>query len=156
MAVTSLLRVRSNISAVFPVAGTLSSKPVPLIDVPRLSAGFPSPAGDYAEGPCDLNELLIRNPSATVFTRVDGDSMEDARIFHGDILVVDRSKPPLPGRIVVAAVDGELFVKRFCEIDGRPALKSENAARPEYRPIFLDQGLECTLWGCVTATVRQF
>lgn len=128
----------------------------PLLEVPRIQAGFPSPAGDYADSTLDLNQLLVRNPPATFYVKVQGDSMSDALIFDGDILAVDRSIDALPGRIVVAAVDGDLLVKRLRRIDSRLALCSENAARPEYRPVFLDASQETIVWGVVTGSVRRF
>ena len=128
----------------------------PLLETPRIQAGFPSPAQDYADSSLDLNQLLVRNPPATFYVKVQGDSMADALIFDGDILCVDRSIDALPGRIVVAAVDSELLVKRLRRIEGRLALCSENAARPEYRPVFLDAAQETLLWGVVTGSVRTF
>ena len=76
-----------------------------------IAAGFPSPAEQYVEAPLDLNQLLISRPAATFFLRVAGDSMIDAGIFEGDILVVDRSIEAKDGMIVVACVDGEFTVK---------------------------------------------
>ncbi|MDA0859295.1 MAG: translesion error-prone DNA polymerase V autoproteolytic subunit, partial [Verrucomicrobia bacterium] len=79
----------------------------------RVQAGFPSPADDHLERSIDLNEELIRNPAATFFVRVKGESMQDAGIASGDILVVDRSLAPTDRKIVVAMIDGEFTVKRF-------------------------------------------
>ncbi|MHC5184988.1 MAG: LexA family protein [Planctomycetota bacterium] len=79
----------------------------------RVSAGFPSPAGDYEEGRLDLNRDLIKNPAATFFVRVRGDSMVGAGIHQDDILVVDRSLDAKSGNVVIAVVDGELTVKRI-------------------------------------------
>ena len=75
-----------------------------------ISAGFPSPADDYIEDWLDLNELLVSNKAATFFLRVKGDSMVNAGIHHGDIIVVDRSLQPVHRAIVVAVVrlDGEM------------------------------------------------
>jgi DNA polymerase V len=63
-----------------------------------VSAGFPSPAADYEEGKLDLNRHLVRNPAASFFVRVNGDSMIGAGIHHGDLLVVDRSLGGCPRR----------------------------------------------------------
>ena len=79
----------------------------------KVSAGFPSPAGDYEESRLDLNRYLVKNPAATFFVRVTGDSMVGAGIHHDDILVVDRSLEPKTGNVVIAALDGELTVKRI-------------------------------------------
>lgn len=82
------------------------------LDAVKVSAGFPSPAADYEDKRLDINEYLIRNPVSTFFFAVEGDSMEGAEIFDGDILVVDKSIRPRHGHIVIAFVDGERLVKR--------------------------------------------
>lgn len=73
----------------------------------RLPAGFPSPAEDFLEKRLDLNEYLVRNPPATFLVRVCGQSMKDAGIFDGDMLVVDKSLEPVSGSVVVAIVHGD-------------------------------------------------
>jgi len=98
---------------------------IPLYSSP-ISAGFPSPADDYLEQCLDLNDFLIKKPAATFLVRVKGDSMIEAGIGDGDILIVDRSITPQFGFIVIAVVNGEFTVKRFVEIQGRPFLKPEN------------------------------
>ena len=134
------------------------SQRLPLIASPCPQAGFPSPAADYVEETLDLNELLIRNPPATFFVRVQGESMVDAKIFEGDVLTVDRSIDTRPGSIVVATYAGDIYVKRLAKLaGGRLALVSENAAlRDEYPILYLDQAEDCTLWGVVTGSVRRF
>lgn len=117
-----------------------------------VSAGFPSPADDYIEDRLDLNELLINNKAATFFLRVKGDSMVNAGIHHGDIIVVDRSVQPVHRAIVVAVVDGELTVKRLISHGGVTELHAEN---PKYAPICLQEGQELTIWGVVTSSVHQ-
>ena len=79
----------------------------------KVPAGFPSPAEDYLETPLDLTEYLIENKAATFMMRVDGDSMKDAGILDGDLLVVDRAAKPVNGSVVVVAVNGEYTVKRL-------------------------------------------
>lgn len=79
----------------------------------NVSAGFPSASNDYVEGKLDLNEHLIKNPPATFFVRVSGDSMIGAGIHPDDLLVVDRSEEPKHGKIVIAVINGELTVKRL-------------------------------------------
>ncbi len=117
-----------------------------------ISAGFPSPADDYIEDRLDLNELLVNNKSATFFLRVKGDSMINAGIHHGDIIVVGRSVQPTHRSIVVAVVDGELTVKRLITRSGVAELHAENA---RYAPICLQEGQELTIWGVVTSSVHQ-
>ena len=81
----------------------------------RSTAGFPSPADDYIERGLDLNRLLIKRPAATFFMRADGNALQSAGIVHRDLLIIDRSRRPASGSIVVAPVDGELQLRRFGE-----------------------------------------
>tara|TARA_B100000508_G_scaffold91716_1_gene71544 strand:+ start:11921 stop:12370 length:450 start_codon:yes stop_codon:yes gene_type:complete len=115
------------------------------------AAGFPAPGDDLVEDPLDLNDLMIDNPTATFFVRVSGDSMEGAKIFDGDVLVVDRSLEPAAGRIVVAAVFGELVVKRLANVRGQLMLVSENDS---YNPIAIEGADDCYVWGVVTGSAR--
>lgn len=116
----------------------------------EVRAGFPSPAEDYVEAELDLVQHLVRHPSATFYVRAKGDSMHDYGIFDGDILIVDRSLEPRPGAILVAAVDGDLTVKRYELIGQRPCLVAGN---PHYPPISLN-GHDCHVWGVVTHNVH--
>jgi len=115
------------------------------------AAGFPSPGDDQVEQPLDLNELLVENESATFFIKVAGDSMEGAKIFDGDILVVDRSIEARSGHIVVAAVYGELVVKRLQKTNNSMSLLSENE---DYEPILVNDVDGCFIWGVVTGSAR--
>jgi DNA polymerase V len=117
----------------------------------RPAAGFPAPGDDMVEAPLDLNDLLIEHPNATFFVRVSGDSMEGARIFDGDILVVDRAVEPSDGAIVVAAVYGELVVKRLRQRSQQIELHSEQVG---YEPIVVDAAEGVHIWGVVTGTAR--
>lgn len=131
---------------------------LPLVASPSPQAGFPSPAADYVEETLDLNQLMVRNPPATFFVRVRGESMVDARIFDGDVLSVDRSIDPRHGSIVVASHSGDLYVKRLARLTGgRMALISENkAAADRYPPLYLELAEDCTIWGVVTGSIRRF
>ncbi len=117
-----------------------------------ISAGFPSPADDYIDRMLDLNELLITNPSATFFVRVAGESMIDAGIHDGDILIVDRSLEPQNGKIVIAVVDGELTVKRLVKNNGAYKLVAEN---PDYPSLEITDETQCEIWGTATSVIRQ-
>lgn len=125
----------------------------PLLYASRPAAGFPSPGDDLVEKSLDLNELLINNPDATFFVKVEGDSMEGAGIFSGDILVVDRSTINKSGQIVVAAVYGEMVVKRLMIKGNRAELISENN---KYAPLVLNEAEDCYIWGVVVGSVRSF
>ncbi|MDP2180723.1 LexA family protein [Methylicorpusculum sp.] len=130
----------------------LTPKPVSLpLFSGKVSAGFPSPADDYIEKTLDLNELLIQKPAATFFVRAEGESMLGAGIHPNDILVVDRSLEPVPGRIVICALNGELVVKRLKRQTGQWLLGSEN---PAYRDIVLLEELEVVIWGVVTSVIH--
>lgn len=115
------------------------------------AAGFPAPGDDLVENTLDLNDLLIDNPTSTFFVRVAGDSMEGAKIFDSDILVVDRAAEVSSGRIVVAAIYGELVVKRLKQTSSGLALVSENS---DYQPILVENTDDCFVWGVVTGLVR--
>jgi len=129
----------------------------PITDSPLYAsspaAGFPAPGDDLVEKMLNVNDLLVKHPASTFFVRVEGDSMEGAGIFSGDILVVDRSENAVSGRIVVAAVNGELVIKRLAQTSNGLSLLSENTA---YAPIVISESEECFVWGVVTGSVRQF
>ncbi len=122
----------------------------PLFMVP-VAAGFPSPAEDYIEGKLDLNKHLIKHPAATFFVRVAGDSMIDAGIHPGDILIVDRSLEPADKKVVIAVIDGELTVKRIRMSRGRIYLMPENE---KYRPIEIEKEMKFDIWGVVTNVIH--
>ena len=103
----------------------------------RIAAGFPSPADDYVERQIDLNTHLIQHREATFILRVTGWSMRDAGIFDGDEIIVDRAITPVDGKIVVAAINGDLTVKRLRRIGSAVHLVAEN---PEFPPIILQEG----------------
>ena len=127
-------------------------RPLPLDGV-KVSAGFPSPAADYEDKRLDINEYLVRNPVSTFFFAVQGDSMQGAEIFDGDILVVDRSIRARHGHIVVAFINGERLVKRLYNRAGRTALIAENAAYPS---IEVRDGMELEVWGVVVGKFKRF
>jgi DNA polymerase V len=116
-----------------------------------VPAGFPSPAQDYVERTLDLNELLIKQPAATYFVRAQGDSMVEVGINPGDILIVDRSLEAHHGDIVIAAIDGELTVKR---LETQPAVRlvPMNTA---YQPIDIPEGSDLELFGVVTNVIHS-
>jgi len=134
-----------------PVRGQ-KSVAVPIL-ASAVRAGFPSPAEDYVEGSLDLNEHLIRHPAATFIVRVEGDSMIGAGIFPGDLLVVDRSLVPQAGHVVIAAVAGELTVKR---LKGGPQNWQLVAEHSDYPTIMLqDDGETSSIWGVVAHSIRR-
>lgn len=139
------------------VLGSLTSNEEAGITAPlyasRPAAGFPAPGDDQVERALDINDLVVKNPSATFFVRVEGDSMEGVGIFSGDVLVVDRSLTPKDGSIVVAAVFGELVTKQLKITGSAHQLVSANDL---YDPIDISDNDECFVWGVVVGSVRQF
>jgi DNA polymerase V len=99
----------------------------------------------YLEKCLDINEYLIRNPAATFLVRVSGDSMKDAGILDGDMLVVDRSLQAMDGKIVIALIHGEFTVKTLKMRNGKAFLVPANAAYPV---IEVTPEMECEVWGC--------
>lgn len=128
-----------------------SRKPLPLF-LESVSAGFPSPADDYMDKTLDLNEYLIINPSATFFVRVRGESMIDAGIHNGDLLIVDRALSPKDGSIVIAVIDGELLVKRMSFKKNKVFLILENR---EYMPVEIKPEMNFEVWGVVTTVIHS-
>jgi len=139
-----------SLSTPIPLEKCTSLK-LPLVSA-SVEAGFPSPADDHMERGIDLNEELIRNPVATFFVRVKGESMRDAGIHSGDTLIVDKSVTPADRQIVVAMIDGEFTVKRFRKRNGKIFLEAEN---PAFDPIEVGEDQELTIWGSVTYIIHQ-
>lgn len=115
------------------------------------AAGWPSPAEDYIEKRLNLHTHLVRNESAAFFLYASGKSMQGAGIFDGDLLVVDRSIPPTPGRIVIAALEGELAVKRLQKRGKRLFLASENRGYPDFD---ITGREDACIWGVVTHAIH--
>ena len=136
--------------------GDTSEGDFPLTEIPyflnRVRGGWPSPADDYVERPIDLNEYLIKNPAATYFVRVSGDSMIDAYIGDGAILVVDRSVEPKHKSIVVAAINGSYACKRLLT-KPKVCLASENS---KYAPIFIKENEKLEIAGVVIAAINTY
>jgi DNA polymerase V len=139
-----------NISKIYkPEAETKVSLP---LFSEKLSAGFPSPANDYIDRGLDLNELLIQNPSATFYVEIEGESMINAGINSGDILVVDRSLEAKHGTIIVAILDGEFTVKKLYWRGKVVKLVAEN---PNYKPIEITDEMDFEIWGVATTVIHR-
>ncbi len=118
----------------------------------RVQAGSPSVAEDHVEDMLDMNNFLIKNPDTTFCVKVSGLSMIDAGIYEGDTLIVDSSISPTEGKIVVAALDSMLTVKRLGYIKGQPFLLPENN---NFEPIPIMENSEVHIWGVVTNILRS-
>ena len=117
-----------------------------------ISAGFPSPAMDFMDVSIDLNQLMIKHPSATFFGCVQGSSMLDAGISDGDLLVIDRSLSPSNNKIAVCFIDGEFTIKRIQkEVDCCWLLP----ANEKYKPIKVTAENDFIVWGIVTHVIKK-
>lgn len=140
-------KINSNVDEIY-VRVSNKSADIPLFNN-KVSAGFPSPAADHVEVRLSADQYLVKNPTATYFVRVKGDSMIDAGILNGDVLVVDRSLDPSIGQIILAEVDGEFTVKYLGQNKLTPA-------NPKYKSISFDDVDTVALIGVVTGSMRKY
>ena len=146
----------SSVSLVLPVADG------------GIRAVFPSPAQDYLESGIDLNRELVKNPAATFFGRVSGDSMTVAGIDDGDLIVIDKSISASEGDIAVCYVDGEFTLKRIHieRKSGKPGRGGEAEheceevlwlvpENPKYKKIKVTREQNFMVWGVVTYTIKK-
>jgi len=117
-----------------------------------VPAGFASPAEDHQVDRIDLMRQLVKHPQATFFIRISGDSMRDAGILDGSVVLVDRAIKPAHGQIVLAVIDGDFTCKRLYLRAGRMKLRAEN---PTYPDIVPRDGQTVEIWGVVVATIHQ-
>jgi DNA polymerase V len=122
--------------------------PLPLF-TSTVPAGFPSPADDYIEDSLDLNEYLIKHPSATYFARASGDSMIEKGILDKALLIVDRCLQARQGHVVIAAINGELTCK-ILDIKNRQLV----AANPDYAPVPLNADMDFIIEGVVIHAIN--
>ncbi|MCH4209169.1 LexA family protein [Bifidobacterium sp.] len=125
-------------------------RPAPLpMALESIHAGFPSPAQDDFIDGFSFDEQVTAHPAATYIVTVAGDSMQNAGIWDGDLLVVDRALEARHGDVVVALLGGELTVKRLWLHDASPVLHAENPEYPDFHPA-PDEDL--AIWGVVTGS----
>jgi DNA polymerase V len=117
-----------------------------------IAAGFPSPAQDYLEVSLDLNKELIDNPSSTFLGRVKGQSMVEAGIEDGDLLIIDKSLEPREGDTVVCFLDGEFTLKYYHREKDAIYLVPANPAFPSIR---ITETNHFCIWGVVTYSIRR-
>ena len=127
-----------------------------LLSIPMFSdsvqAGFPSPAEDHLDLDLNLNDYLVQNPSATFCVKAIGESMKDAGIKSGDIMIVDKSLEPKNRSIVLAVIDGEFTVKRVNVNNDELYLMPENSNFP---PIKITEEMDFQVWGIVTYIIHK-
>lgn len=120
----------------------------------KVPAGFPSPADDHLEKRLDANDFLIDQQDATFFVTIQGESMVNAGLLSGDKAVVDRSKTPKIGDIVMALVDGDFTIKTLSKTkQGLPRLLPAN---PTFKPIEITDNMQFEIWGVVIGSFRRF
>jgi DNA polymerase V len=130
-------------------------KPSPVfipIMLRAVPAGFPSPADDHVENEIDLQALLVRNRPATFLVKVSGDSMVGARLFDGDLAVVDRSLIPRNGDVVVVDIDGERSFKVWSREGGKVKLSFAN---PRYPAFQVDDDATIEIWGVLSSSISM-
>jgi DNA polymerase V len=124
---------------------------IPLF-ISSVQAGFPSPADDYIETYLDLNTRLIKNPASTFFIVAQGNSMTGTEISSGDLLIVDRGLDARHGNIVIAAIDGELTIKRLSKLNGRVQLLFGNK---NHQPLDITNEQDLVIWGVVKHIIKE-
>lgn len=125
---------------------------LPYIDA-GLRAGFPSPADDFIEISIDINKEYIKNRDTTFFAKVKGNSMVNAGIFDGDLLIIDKSLEPQNDKIAVCQIDGSFTVKRIKIEKDVVWLIAENE---DFKPIKVTPENDLIIWGIVTASIKRF
>ncbi len=117
-----------------------------------VACGYPSPAQDYYDGPIDLTERLVEDQAATFIVRAAGESMIGAGISAGDEILVDRSKRPRDGDVVVAVLDGELTIKRLQITGAGVVLQADN---PAYADVVVPELSDLVIWGVATYSLHH-
>ena len=117
-----------------------------------ISAGFPSPADDFNELRISLDKELVKNKESTFYARVNGNSMIDAGIADGDLLIIDRSLNPENNKVAVCFIDGEFTIKRILKIADKLYLKPENK---KYSEMEIKEEDNLIIWGIVTYVIKK-
>ena len=119
-----------------------------------VKAGFPVPSGDDISQSLDLNKVLVQHPAATFYARVVGNSMVDAGVEEGDLLVIDRSLAPQNGSMAVCFIDGE-FTLKFINLDEKErGVIWLQPANDQYPPIKVTPDNDFIVWGIVSYTIK--
>jgi DNA polymerase V len=135
----------------FYLPDTENSLPISFVnDV--IKAGFPSPAGDFDESKISIDQIVVKNQAATFYAKASGNSMVNAGIDDGDILVIDRSLEPSDYKIAVCCIDGDFTVKRIKIDETGVYLQPENDS---FKPIKVTEENELIIWGIVTYVIKK-
>ena len=117
-----------------------------------ISAGFPSPANDFEESRISIEKVVVKNKESTFYAKVSGESMKNAGLDDGDILVIDRSEELKNNKIAVCYLNGEFTVKRVKIDKDHIYLVPEN---DKYEPIKVTDENEFIVWGVVTYVIKK-
>lgn len=134
-----------------PLGVDLTNLNLPLINS-LIPAGFPSPAEDFSQESLDLASYLVTNKLATFFARVGGDSMQEAGIYEGDLIVIDKSLDIVSGSIVFAYFDGGYTIKRYIIKENKHYLVPENK---NFAVIEIPFESDFQILGVVTFTIHK-
>ena len=121
--------------------------------LPKIMAGFPSPAEDFTELSINLDKLLVNNPPATFMAYAEGESMINIGIHHGDIIIIDRSLNPQNNDVIVAILEGEFLIKQFSNIGNQIKLIPHNS---KYPIIEIKENSDFQVWGVVVHSIRSY
>ena len=146
-----LLKLHQTNTLEIYTADTTSTVSLPFVES-GISAGFPSPADDFLDISIDLNKEFVKNPSTTFYGRVKGDSMINAGLNSGDLLIIDKSLEPINNKIAVCFIDGEFTVKRIKIEKDIVWLVAENK---KYKPIKVTCDNDFLIWGIVTTVIKS-
>jgi len=146
-----LLKLHHTTNLEIYTADTTTSIQLPFVES-GISAGFPSPADDFLDASIDLNREFVKNPSTTFYGRVKGDSMINAGLNDGDLLIIDKSLEPIDNKIAVCFIDGEFTVKRIKIEKDIIWLIAENE---KYQPIKVTADNDFIIWGIVTTVIKN-
>lgn len=152
---TKFARKDSNMNEVELFSADMSTQLERQLADGGIRAGFPSPAQDYLEKSIDLNRDLIANPAATFYGRVVGDSMIDANVHEGDLLVIDKSLDAKDGDLVVAYLDGEFTLKNLDLSQKAKDIIMLRPANPAYPVITVTDESDFRIWGVVTYVIHK-
>ena len=136
------------------IVPNISSEELALEFAESIHAGFPSPAADHNGERINLVREMTPHPETTFYAHVEGDSMRDAGILDGDIVVVDRSLEPKNGDFIVAYIDNEYTLKEF-KMDANGQCAWLIPHNPDFQPIRVDKDSNFQVWGVVTYAIHK-
>jgi DNA polymerase V len=116
------------------------------------TSGFPNPVEDYMYSPLHLDKILIKNPAATFYARVEGNNMLHEGIAHGDLLIVDKSLNLYDNCLVVCYPDGDFTVRRVKITKKNITLLPANEKQ---KPIYITEENNHFIWGVISYLIKK-